>query len=314
MALTDRLRSLLRPPAEPDQPPAPFVVGVARSGTTLLRLMLDAHPELAIPPETHFIPKLAKAMGEIPKDAGEGEMRRRAHAVITEHRRWPDFGLDARELDRRFDRTEPFNATHALRAFYGLYAERVGKPRWGDKTPIYVEHMHEISKALPEARLVHLIRDGRDVALSRIRRALDDPPPVDRIARNWSRRINAARKQARKLDHYLELRYEDLVTDTEPTLRRVCELVDLDYDPAMLDYHRNAAERLEEMAGDLPAQGGKARRPGSERLAAHALASEPPRKERIAAWREQMSPADAAAFDAEAGDLLDELGYPRADG
>ncbi len=289
-------------------PPAPFVVGVGRSGTTLLRLMLDAHPELTIPPETHFAPELIRAAG-----------KRRASAealteIVVSQRQWGDFGLDEAQLRERLAALDPLYAGDALRAFYGLYAERAGKPRWGDKTPIYVEHMREIASALPEARFVHLIRDGRDVALSRIRRALDEPPPVDRIAKNWCRRIRDARKQARKLSHYLELRYEDLVTETEPTLRRVCEFVDLPYDDAMLDYHQHAAERLGEMAGDLPARGGKAHRPGEERLAAHALASEPPREERIAAWRDGMRPEDVSAFEAEARELLDELGYARAGG
>jgi Sulfotransferase family len=289
-------------------PPAPFVVGVGRSGTTLLRLMLDAHPGLTIPPETHFAPELIRAAG-----------KRRASAdglaeIVVSQRQWGDFGLDEGELRARLAALDPLDAAGALRAFYALYAQRAGKPRWGDKTPIYVEHMLEIAAALPEARFVHLIRDGRDVALSRIRRALDEPPPVDRVAKNWARRIRDARKQARRLPHYMELRYEDLVTDTEAALRRVCELIELPYDAAMLDYHARAAERLGEMAGDLPARGGKARRPGSERLAAHALAGEPPREERIAAWREQMRPEDIGAFEAEAGDLLDELGYPRGAG
>jgi Sulfotransferase family len=287
-------------------PPAPFVVGVGRSGTTLLRLMLDAHPQLTIPPETHFLPQLIRAAGKR-RTTADGLAE-----IVVSQRQWGDFGLDAMELRARFAALERVAPAPALRAFYGLYGERVGKPRWGDKTPIYVEHMREIAKALPEARFVHLIRDGRDVALSRIRRALDEPPPVERIAKNWSRRIRNAREQARRLPHYLELRYEDLVTDAEPALRRVGDFIDLPYDPAMLDYHHNAAERLGEMAGDLPARGGKAHRPGSERLAAHALASEPPREERIAAWREQMGAEDVAAFEAEAGDLLDELGYERA--
>jgi hypothetical protein len=287
-------------------PPAPFVVGVGRSGTTLLRLMLDAHPEMTIPPETHFVPELIRAAGK--RNAGPDGLAE----IMISQRQWSDFGLDAGELRRRLDALERLDAASALRAFYGLYAVRAGKPRWGDKTPIYVEHMREIEGALPEARFVHLIRDGRDVALSRIRRALDEPPPAGRIARNWKRRIGAARKQARRLGHYLELRYEDLVTETEASLRRVCELVELRYDAAMLDYHQRAGERLSELAGDLPARGGKARRPGSERLAAHALATEPPREERIGAWREQMTPEDVAAFEDAAGELLDELGYERA--
>ncbi len=134
--------------AEPDQPPAPFVVGVARSGTTLLRLMLDAHPELAIPPETHFIPKVKS--GRAAEAVGEGEMRRRAHEVITEHRRWPDFGLDADELRAPLRRrTEPFNRRDALRAFYGLYAGKQGKPRWGDKSPGYVRRMRRSARSCP---------------------------------------------------------------------------------------------------------------------------------------------------------------------
>jgi hypothetical protein len=285
------------------RPPAPFVVGVGRSGTTLLRLMLDAHPELTIPPETHFVPELIRAADK------RGASPERIAEIMISQRQWADFGLDADELRGRLAVLEPLDAAGALRAFYGLYAVRADKPRWGDKTPIYVEHMREIEAALPEARFVHLIRDGRDVALSRIRRALDEPPPAGRIARNWKRRIGAARKRARKLGHYLELRYEDLVTETEASLRRVCEFVELPYDAAMLDYHHRAGERLSELAGDLPARGSKARRPGSERLAAHALATEPPREERIGAWREQMSPADVAAFEDAAGGLLDELGY-----
>jgi sulfotransferase family protein len=285
--------------------PAPFVVGVGRSGTTLLRLMLDAHPELTIPPETHFVPELIAAA-----------RKRRATAerlaeIVVSQRQWADFGLDADELRRRYAALDALEAGPAVRVFYELYAERAGKPRWGDKTPIYVEHMREIEAALPEARFVHLVRDGRDVALSRIRRALDEPPPVGRIATNWKRRIAAARKQARRLDHYFELRYEDLVADAESALRRVCDFVELGFDPAMLDYHRRAGERLREMARDLPSRGGKTLRPGSERLAAHALATEPPRPERVGAWRQEMSAADVAAFEDAAGDLLSELGYER---
>jgi hypothetical protein len=289
--------------SEGNRPPAPFVVGVGRSGTTLLRLMLDAHSELTIPPETHFVPELIE----------ECEIRARSPEqlaeIVSSARQWGDFGLDREELAARFRVADPLDAGNALRAFYGLYAERVGKPRWGDKTPIYVESMPEIQGALPEARFIHLIRDGRDVALSRIRRALEDPPPVWRIAENWKRRIDAARRDAEVLRHYVELRYEDLIRETDATLRGVCEFIELSWDPGMLEYHRRAEERLQEMAGDLPARGGKARRPGSERLAAHALARERPRPERIGAWRDEMSSEDAAAFEEAAGDLLADLGY-----
>ena len=307
MALTDRLRSMLKPPVEPDEPPAPFVVGVARSGTTLLRLMLDAHPELAIPPETHFIPKLAKAMGEIPKSAGEDEMRRRAHAVITEHRRWPDFGLDAHELDRRFDHTEPFNATHALRAFYALYAEQQGKPRWGDKSPSYVRRIRRVHAVLPEAHFIHLIRDGRDVALSQLEVHHGNDKVVD-AATEWVEGIEKARRVGGGIgEAYMEVRYEDLVSGPRPVLERVCARIDLDFDPAMLDYHRGAEDRMAETVRDMSR--GEGQITAEQRARQHENVSKPPQRGRAGRWRKDMSAEQQAAFESVAGALLADLGY-----
>jgi hypothetical protein len=283
--------------------PAPFVVGVTRSGTTLLRLMLDAHPELAVPPETHFLPELIKAArerGASPQELAEG--------VIAE-RHWGDFALDAELFRERVAGIDRGGAGDVARAFYSLYAEREGKPRWGDKTPQYLKRMRMIERKLPEARFVHLIRDGRDAALSRAKRVLKDPPPQSKVAERWRKRILKAREDAKRLDHYMEARYEDLVTDPEPTLRQVCEFVELDYDPAMLRYHERADERLAEMARDLPEEPGRPRRPADHRMEAHALTADPPRTDRVARWKKDMSDADVAEWVAAAGDLLAEMGY-----
>jgi Sulfotransferase family len=286
-------------------PPAPFIVGVGRSGTTLLRLMLDSHPEMTIPPETHFVPDLIEAFD----DAEELEPSR-VVAIITSDRHWVDFDLDPAELEERLGRMSELDATDALRAFYGVYAEKQGKPRWGDKTPIYVTDMAKIQGALPEARFVHLIRDGRDAALSRAKRSLKGgDTPITRPAELWRSRILKARNQSRKLSHYTEVRYEDLVTDPEPTLRRVCEFIELPFDAAMLTYYERAEERLAEMAHDLPSDGRKPERPGSERLQAHAMTLQPPSRENLGKWKEEAAPEDVVAFEEVAGDLLDELGY-----
>ena len=284
-------------------PPAPFVVGVGRSGTTLLRLMLDAHPQMAIPPETHFIPELiARARLRVSADELVSE--------IVAARNWDDFGLDADGLRARVAALGEARAAPILRVFYSLYAERHGKPRWGDKTPIYVKRMRLIADVLPEARFVHLIRDGRDVALSRRRRGMGEGKPIAAAAERWRRRITLARRQAQRLrGRYLELRYEDLVEEAEPCLRRVCEHCELDFDPAMLAHHERAAERLTELGHDLPATGGRRARAGGERIAAHALAARPASGERIGAWRAEMSAAEVAEFEAVAGELLAELGY-----
>ena len=292
----------------PEAPPAPFVVGVGRSGTTLLRLMLDAHPELAIPPETHFVPELV-ARARVRAEIGD------LVAEIVAARNWGDFGLDAGELHDRAAALGHTDPASLLRCFYSLYAERQGKPRWGDKTPSYVKRMRLIADLLGEARFIHLIRDGRDVAVSRRRRGMGDQKPVTDAAERWQRRIMRARQQARRLGgRYLELRYEDLVIDPEPALRRVCELVELDFDPAMLEYHRGSEERLREFARDLPPEGGRRARSAQERMAAHALATAPPNPDRIEAWRQEMDEADRIEFERVAGGLLAELGYPLSAG
>lgn len=284
----------------PDLPPAPFVVGVGRSGTTLLRLMLDAHPQLAIPAETHFVPELIER---------ERECRSSSElvAAIVAARTWGDFGLDPEQL--REAAAGAHGAAEVLRVFYGLCAAAQDKPRWGDKTPGYVKRMRPIAGALGEARFVHLVRDGRDVALSRLKRGMGEGKPIADVADLWKRRIENARRQAKHLrGRYLELRYEDLVADPGPALGRVCELIELDYDPAMLDYHERAAERIGEL-GDLGPEGERRERDRGERQAAHSLAAAPPTSARTEAWRSEMDPSDRAAFDAVAGGLLAELGY-----
>ncbi len=283
--------------------PAPFIVGVGRSGTTMLRLMLDAHPELTIPPETHFVPELIDAI-----EGGAGPEQ--AVETMTAVRQWGDLHTEPAEVVERWRGLERFEPGAALRCFYEMYAERQGKPRWGEKTPSYVKSMRKIEGALPEARFIHVIRDGRDVALSRWKRSLGkDPAPASQVAETWERRIRRAQRHGSKVGHYLELRYEDLVTDTEPNLRRIAEFLELDWNPVMMRYYEHAAERMSEMARDLPAADGKPTRPGEERMQAHAMTQKPPDPSAMYRWKERMSPEDVAAFDAVAGALLVELGY-----
>jgi hypothetical protein len=282
-----------------DRPPAPFVVGVGRSGTTLLRLMLDAHPELAIGPETQFVPELIEL-------AERGASTAELVDAMAAARTWNDFGLDAGAVRAR---AGDGDLADLLRAFYSLYAEGRGKPRWGEKTPAYVRRMEPIGELLAEARFVHLIRDGRDVALSRRARGMGAGKPMAKTATLWRKRIEGAREAAARLPgRYLELRYEDLVADPEPALRSVCELIELDYEPGMLAYHQGADERLAEL-GDLAPVDARAGRDAGERIASHSLAARPPSAARSGAWRGEMSAEDAAEFEAAAGDLLRELGY-----
>jgi hypothetical protein len=285
---------------DPGRPAAPFIVGAGRSGTTLLRLMLDSHPELAVPPETHFIGRLVEAFpgGQVTGVAFA--------AALGDERRWGDFGLDRDELAERLGGSNEVGLDEALRGFYAAYAEGHGKERWGDKTPGYCESMILIQGLLEEARFIHVIRDGRDVALATSKR---NGKRAARNAATWQRKVSEARVQAEALDHYVEVRYEDLVNDAEQTLRRLCDYIALSWDPVMLDYHTRAAERLREL-GDLPGRriGG---RPATAALrrSFYELTLEPPIPSEIGRWRTDLAPEEALAIEHDAGDLLVELGY-----
>ena len=89
--------------------------------------------------------------------------------------------------------------------------------------------------------------------------------PAREVARRWRKRIVKAQLDAKEVDHYLEVRYEDVISDTEAVLRRICEHIELDFDPAMLSYYERAEERLQEMAGALPAKKGRPEREAGER-------------------------------------------------
>jgi hypothetical protein len=291
-----------------DRVPSPFVVGAPRSGTTMLRLMLDAHPELAIPPETYFITKAQKTWRAAKRRPGENQVEAFIDSV-TGHKRWPDFHLDADAFAARVRERDPKRLGDGVRVFYEMYAEKIDKPRWGDKTPFYVRKMDVIHRVLPEARFVHLIRDGRAVALS-IKDLWFGPDTIPECAEFWVARLDEAREKARELPHYLEIIYEDLVRDPEPNLRKIADFIEVPFDERMVRYYENVDERIaletppEEVAPDGRIVSTEERMKIMENL------KRPPDPTRIDRWREQMSAEDVATFESIAGERLRELGYP----
>jgi Sulfotransferase family len=222
----------------------PIIVGVPRSGTTVLRFMLDAHPMLTIPPETGFLVALARL-------AKAGDCN--PHSLFTaiteqppEAPVWPDFQIPRDAFWQRLRALDNLTPADAARCFYRMYAERHGKPRFGEKTPLYGPHIADIASLLPEARFIHLIRDGRDVALSLRGLWFSPGDDIDTLAGWWRDAVVATRAQARACAHYLEVRYEELIREPRATLERICAFVDLAFDPRMLRYFETASQRLRE--------------------------------------------------------------------
>jgi len=282
------------------RPPMPFIVGSGRCGSTLLRLMLDSHPELAVPDETHFVPQLARLAAS---GANVGQL---ADALCA-NTRWANWGIRREALLAHATGPDASPLVALLRAFYECYANRFGKRRYGDKTPPYVFEMPLVRQIFPDARFVHLIRDGRDVALSMREKAWWGPKSMAETAAWWTHTILTARAHGSGAPDYLEVRYEDLVQDPEATLRRICAFIELPWTAAMLRYYEHAGDRLQELTGFRSETGEYI---STERVRdLHTLTREPPDPSRIGAWRTGLDSSEVRQFELLAGPLLGELGY-----
>jgi hypothetical protein len=227
---------------------------------------------------------------------------------VTAADTWPNLALDTAVLRKALRAVEPFSLSDAIRTFYRLYAQRFKKARWGDKTPPYRRHMPGIQRLLPEAHFIHIVRDGRDVALSYRDLWFGPGDGITVQARFWAREVRAARAQATGLQHYLEIKYETLVGDPEATLARICDYLELPYDPGMLDYYKFAASRLAEIISPF----GQPDRPPKDIdrfLAIHEHTKHPPDTRRTGRWRIEMSEDEQRRYEAVAGTLLRKLGY-----
>ena len=268
-----------------------FVLGVSRSGTTLLRVILDRSPGIAIPDESFFVPLLARRhRGQVDVERFLDDLSR-----ISTLAAW---GLAPAEVAPRL--RGGMKLREAIAAIYEAYAAKEGKPRWGDKTPMYMRHLPLLERLFPDAVYVHLIRDGRDAAASFLRmpegtftRTWAHPESAGAFACLWRTEVAGGRELGRHVGpaRYLEIRYEELVASPEAVVRSVCDFAAIPFDTAMLEYAG---------AVDVSAK------PHQQRL------RQPPTAG-VRDWRSELDADDARAFEAVAGDLLAELDYELLD-
>lgn len=267
-----------------------FIVGVGRSGTTLIRLMMHSHPNIAIPYETHFITQYVRKEKDYGDLNSDSNIKRLAQDVLDEEmlKMW-DHQFD---IDQLLLNLQDRSLSGLLDAIYSDYALSKGKKRWGDKSD-YLDRMHEINQVFPDAKFIHIIRDGRDVAKSVIKMSWG-PNDVIEAAGWWHEHIRLGRCMGAILgeNRYMEVKYENLVLDPESELRALCKFIDEEYSPEMLNYHENSAN-------SIPA----------ERKHQHYNANVAPSSERTYAWKREMSPVEVAIFNEQALPTLIDMGY-----
>lgn len=269
-----------------------FVLGCPRSGTTLLQLMLHAHPRIGMPPETRFLLPLYERRNEFGDLRVEANRRALATAIVEPRKtRFYELGLDAKEVADEIVAGPPTLGS-AFGIVFRAYARRFGKVRWGDKRPAYYQHLPTILRLFPNAQLVHLIRDGRDCVAS-LKRMPWFHGDAYVGAATWAEAIDSCRRAAQRLpdDTFFELRYENLVADPEARLTELCEFLGEKYDPAMAEPYKIANEII------------------PERKNWHRGTRDEVSGQRAGTWQERLEPWEAALCETVIGRRLVANGY-----
>lgn len=215
-----------------------FVVGNERSGTTMLRLMLNEHSRLHLPLETFFlVPLLERFCIETPLSPTEVDD---AYEIIKDDRDWALWGLEEAEIEQRLNELSRPYLRDVVSTVFGYSCEKDNKVRWGNKTPTYVSHMAQINALYPQAKFIHIIRDPRDVSVSMLRVGWHGNT-VRQIASRWRDQVEAGMRAGQKLGpvQYLEVQYEDLVLDGRTTLETICKFLGEPFEDQMLDFHKS---------------------------------------------------------------------------
>lgn len=276
------------------RPPPFFILGSERSGTTLLMVMLGNHPRLAVPEVTWYYPRF-RAYLHTYGDLTKPENFRTLVSEMIFGLKTPHLGLPlnpATIVDELISNTTAPTFAEAFRVILEKYASAVSKPRWGEKTPHNLYYVREILADFPDAKIVNLVRDGRDVAVEQLRSAFG-PRNAYCAAKIWANVQRTADEFRRALSAstWLDVRYEELVANPIRELTRVTEFLGETFDPATLDYYRD----------------GIAKRRGQTRD--HRPLGQPVTSEFVGIYRRFLSEFDQEVFAAVAGDELKAAGY-----
>lgn len=272
-----------------------FIVGAPRSGTTLLQYMLRSHPNISLPTgESHFMIPLyrnSEKFGDLTKIEN---IRTVLEAMYQQSADFLDTDIHGIkfDIDRLTDElyAEGRNTIpDIISAVFEKNALGEGKQRWGDKTPYYVLHMNTLLQMFPSAQFIHLIRDGRDCALSLFERQHDFCVyNTFFAAKYWEIYVEGGRRIGKDLGEkvYYEVRYEDLLDNPEITLQRLCSFLNEPYSDDILNFKKSG------QAGKTP------------------LLQKTVQKNNQGKWRSKMTRRQIATFEGAVGNTLATFGYP----
>lgn len=215
-----------------------FIVGCQRSGTTLLRLMLNKHSMLAIPEESHFIISIINEFQDVSHGYVLSQLDRvTLFRVIINVPRFVTWNLTENDVKDTIFLSKNKTIPDVINALFKLKTSCGDDCIWGDKTPEYTMYLNKIHNIFPSAKYIHIIRDGRDVVDSFKARKWYGWSTYQRT-RHWAQYTSSAESFGQSICHnsFICIRYEDLVLDTVKTLEKICSFIGVLYEKDMLSY------------------------------------------------------------------------------
>jgi len=273
-----------------------FMIGTQRSGSNLLRLMLNQLPDVAAPHPPHILQRMmpiAHTYGDLSRPLAFSHLVEDVCRLVELNPvPWRGVTLDRANVRAR---CREHSVMAAFGAVYDVMAESRGAHRWCCKSLANIQYLPEIEAYFDDARYIYLYRDGRDVGVS-FRKAVVGEKHYYHIAREWSDTQRLALQFRRQVDpsRFFAISYEEITTDTERTMRRLCEFLGATYHEAMLDFYKSEEARS---AAQSSALWGNVVKP---------VMANNSRK-----FLREASEEDVRIFELVAGDVLDALGYAR---
>ena len=272
-----------------------FIVGAPRSGTTLLQYMLRSHPDISLPTgESHFFIPLLRGEKEYGDLRELTNIRRVLERMYQQSADFLDTDLhgitfDIEQLSVQIHKQQPTSMAQLISVLFTLNAIGDNARRWGDKTPYYVLHMKRLLEQFPGAQFIHLIRDGRDCALSMFQRKHDFRTyNTFFAAKYWEIYVEIGQTTGREIgpDNYHEIRYEDLLENPQTIMKGVCAFLNEEYSDSLVNFKKSGE------AGKTP------------------LLQQPIQKQNQTKWRKKMSASQIRTFERAVSATLRRCHYP----
>lgn len=274
-----------------------FVVGCDRSGTTLLSLILSQSPDLYVTLESGFIPDLY----DLRDDYGDFTSAKSRWYFIRDLQRtkatsktiaFDIFGISDTEAENVLSQSAPCSYAEAIDALFSKTAQLHDKSRWGNKTPKYVLHLSLLNELFPESKIIHVIRDPRDVTASILKAGWTST--VKETALYWNKRVSAG-IEGRSFgeDRYYELKYESLLENPGEKINNICDWLNIGFKNKYIE--------------DYKKDGNRSSIVNHEEL--FNLIGKPIDPSRAYAWKNKMSKADVAEIEQVNRKLIKQLGY-----